>query len=88
MACLRGRGLGTGEWSLGMEGGLSVLAGALESGGAGGGARDPSASDSLFCSVQATSRTGPTPARIPGLRLPDLASPDTTTWQQIVRAMG
>lgn len=51
VVCLRGRRLGTGEWSLGMEGGLSVLAGALESAGAGGGARDPSASDSLFCSL-------------------------------------
>lgn len=51
VACLRGRGLGTGEWNLETEGGLSVLAGALESAGAGDGARDPSASDSLFCSL-------------------------------------
>ena len=48
MACLRGRRLGTGEWNLETEGGLSELGRALESGGAGGGARDPSASDSLF----------------------------------------
>ena len=38
VACLRGRGLGTGEWNLETEGGLSELGGALESGGAGNGA--------------------------------------------------
>ena len=34
-------GLGTGEWNLEAEGGLSELGRALESGGAGGGARIP-----------------------------------------------